>query len=119
MSHASTGRWWWWPGLGLLLYVNAVLYKNKRKWTGEGGNTGFEQEQPESFMNSFSFALCLTPRPVACGGGPGLAGSCVVVVCFFTKTKGNGHPLVNPEINWCPLVNSGLEKYVELIGAHS
>ena len=119
MSHASAGRPWWRPGLGPLLYVNAVLYKNKRKRTGEGGNTGFEQEQQKSFMNSFSFALCLTPRPVAGGGGPGLAGSCVVVVWFFTKTKRNGHPLVNPEINWCPLVNSGLKKNVELIGAHS
>ena len=89
MSHASTGRRWWRPGFGRLLYVNAFLYKNKRKRTDEEGKTGFEEKQQESFMNSFNLALCLTPRRVAGGGGPGLVRLCVVAR-LFTKTKGSG-----------------------------
>ena len=106
-------------------------YKNKRKRTDEGGKTGFDQEQPKSFMNSFNLALCLTPRRVAGGGGPGLVRLCVVARPF-TKTKGSGQtkrerllycirplvfskrPLKIISAHW---VDSGLKKNLEIISA--
>ena len=84
-----------WPAARVWVWGLARFpYKNKRKRTDEEGKTGFDQKQPKSFMNSFNFALCLTPRLVAGGGGPGLVRFCVVARSF-TKKKGNGKGEVN------------------------
>ena len=82
-------------------------------------------------MNSFNFALCLTPRRVAGGGGPGLVRLCVSARPF-TKTKGSGQtkserllycigplvfslrPLKIISAHW---VDPGLKKNLEIISA--
>ena len=103
------------PGFGFATSL-ASLIKTKGKRTDEEGKIGFDQKQPKSFMNSFNLALCLTPRRVAGGGGPGLV-RVGVIARSFTKTKGSGQAK-RERLLYCirPLVFS--KRPLKIISAH-